>query len=207
MTQESKRKKIDVRVKRTYEQLTVAMIELLAKKSFDDLTVLEICNRAKVHRATFYKHFIDKHDFLNCCFKMKLAELDLGKSDKEFSIERMNENCMKMIEKVLTFVADNKEFVTCVSTDHFSPSFTNSLSDAIAEFIIEQIKAKANFSDKLGYNLQLMAHYYAGAIVGLAHWWSTSENVCSKQMFLEFAKIKIDDLCNYFESFAVAEKS
>ena len=204
---ETKNKVTDIRVRRTYNQLTEALIKLLAQKSFDDLTVLEICNRANVHRATFYKHFVDKHDFLNCCFKMKLAELDFEKSDNNFSIEQMKENCMKMIEKVISFIEENKEFVFCVSSEHYSSSFTNSLSDAIADFIIEQIRSKASFSEKLGYNLQLMAYYYAGAIVSLTRWWSTSKNVCSKRMFLEFAKRKIDDLCNYFASFSDGEQS
>lgn len=199
---ETKTKRTDIRVRRTYNQLIEALIRLLAHKNFDDLTVLEICTEANVHRATFYKHFVDKHDFLNCCFKMKLAELDFEKSDKEFSIEQMNENCMKMMAKVLSFIEENKEFVSCVSSEHYSSSFTNALSDAIASFIIEQIQSKASFSEKLGYNLQLMAYYYSGAIVSLARWWSTSENVCSKRMFLEFAKRKIDDLCNYFASFS-----
>ena len=204
---ETKNKVTDIRVRRTYNQLTEALIKLLAQKSFDDLTVLEICNQANVHRATFYKHFVDKHDFLNCCFKMKLAELELEKTDKDFSIEQMNENCMKMIEKVLSFIEENKKFVSCVSSEHYSSSFTNSLSDAIADFIIEQIRSKASFSEKLGYNLQLMAYYYSGAIVNLVRWWSTSENVCSKRMFIEFAKRKIDDLCNYFASFSDVEQS
>ena len=204
---ETKNKVTDIRVRRTYNQLTEALIKLLAQKSFDDLTVLEICNRANVHRATFYKHFVDKHDFLNCCFKMKLAELELEKTDKDFSIEQMNENCMKMIKKVISFIEDNKDFVFCVSFEHYSSSFSNSLSDAIADFIIEQIRSKASFSEKLGYNLQLMAYYYSGAIVSLVRWWSTSENVCSKRMFLEFAKRKIDDLCNYFASFSDGEQS
>ena len=89
---ETKNKVTDIRVRRTYNQLTEALIKLLAQKSFDDLTVLEICNQANVHRATFYKHFVDKHDFLNCCFKMKLAELDFEKSDNNISIEQMKEN-------------------------------------------------------------------------------------------------------------------
>ena len=204
---ETKNKVTDIRVRRTYNQLTEALIKLLAQKSFDDLTVLEICNQANVHRATFYKHFVDKHDFLNCCFKMKLAELDFEKADNNFSIEQMKENCMKMIEKVISFIEENKEFVFCVSSEHYSSSFTNSLSDAIADFIIEQIRSKASFSEKLGYNLQLMAYYYAGAIVSLTRWWSTSKNVCSKRMFLEFAKRKIDDLFNYFASFSDGEQS
>lgn len=198
-------KKTDIRVKRTCNQLIEALIRLLAKKSFDDLTVLEICTEANVHRATFYKHFVDKHDFLNCCFKMKLSELDFEKPSKEFSIQTMNNNCMKMITKVVAFIEDNKDFVSSVSSEYYSSSFTNALADAIAVFIIEQIETKVSLSEKLGYNLPLMANYYSGAIVGLARWWSSSENACSKKVFLEFAQRKVDDLCNYFESFTSDE--
>lgn len=200
-----KGKRTDIRVKRTYNQLIEALIRLLRKKSFDDLTVLEICTEANVHRATFYKHFIDKHDFLNCCFKMKLSELDFEKPKDEFSIRAVNENCMKMIAKVMSFIEENKEFVSCVSSEYYSSSFTNALSDAIAAFIIEQIETKVSLSEKLGYNLPLMANYYSGAIVGLARWWSTSDNTCSKKVFLDFAQRKVDDLCNYFESFVTDE--
>lgn len=194
-------KKTDVRVKRTYEQLIEALIRLLSKKSFDDLTVLEICTEANVHRATFYKHFIDKHDFLNCCLKVKLGELDFDSPSKEFSIDAMRENCMKMVKMVITFIESNKEFVEHVSSEYYSASFTNALSDAIAAFIIEQIEAKSGLSEKLGYNLPLMANYYAGATVSLARWWATNSNACSRREFLNFAKMKIDDLCNYFSKF------
>lgn len=198
---ESQNKKVDVRVKRTYNQLADALLRLLSKKSFDDLTVLEICNEAGVHRATFYKHFVDKHDFLCCCFKMKLAELDFEKPGKNFSIEMMRSNCMKMVAMVLTFIEDNRDFVSRVSSEHYSASFTNALSDAIAAFIVEQIQTKVGLSEKLGYNLPLMANYYSGAIVGLTRWWATAEDPCSRKVFLEFAKRKVDDLCGFFESF------
>ena len=42
---ETKNKVTDIRVRRTYDQLTDALIKLLAQKSFDDLTVLEICSQ------------------------------------------------------------------------------------------------------------------------------------------------------------------
>ncbi len=193
-------KRADIRVERTYEQLIEALIHLLETKTFDDLTVLEICNEANVHRATFYKHFVDKHDFLNTCLKTKLSRLNFEKPQKGFSIESMNENCMKMISKVLDFVEENKAFVTKVSTQHYSSSFTNTLLDAVAAFIIEQIEAKVLPGEMLGYNLPLMANYYSGAIVGLTRWWATSDFSCTREELLNFAQLKVNDLCNFCSS-------
>ena len=57
----------DLRVQRTYLLLKNALLELLAKKSFDEIKVNDICNLAMIHRTTFYSHFQDKYDLLEYC--------------------------------------------------------------------------------------------------------------------------------------------
>ncbi len=56
--------KEDLRVQKTKAALFRAFYELLAEKSFESITVNELCERAMVRRATFYKHYRDKQDFL-----------------------------------------------------------------------------------------------------------------------------------------------
>ena len=58
-------KNTDVRVERTYRQLFNGLLSLLAENSFEDLSVSKICEESGVHRATFYKHFNDKYEFLD----------------------------------------------------------------------------------------------------------------------------------------------
>ena len=71
-------KKIDVRVRRTYKQLIASFLKLLNEKSFDEISISEICEGADVHRATFYKHFEDKTEFLNFCVKQLLSDNDFS---------------------------------------------------------------------------------------------------------------------------------
>jgi AcrR family transcriptional regulator len=52
----------DPRVKRTRKLLQDALLELLAEKSFDAITVQDIAERSTVNRATFYAHFVDKYE-------------------------------------------------------------------------------------------------------------------------------------------------
>lgn len=56
--------KEDLRVKRTKKALADAFMTLLNQKPFDEITINELCDRAGVRRATFYKHYNDKYDFL-----------------------------------------------------------------------------------------------------------------------------------------------
>jgi AcrR family transcriptional regulator len=52
----------DPRVRRTRDRLGDALVELLVEKSFDDITVHDVLERAGVSRSTFYTHYRDKND-------------------------------------------------------------------------------------------------------------------------------------------------
>jgi AcrR family transcriptional regulator len=39
-----------------------ALVELMVAKPFDEITVQDVLDRAKVSRSTFYSHYRDKHD-------------------------------------------------------------------------------------------------------------------------------------------------
>ena len=57
-------KREDARIRRTYRLLLGALTELLAEKPFDDIRVTDLCERADIHRSTFYDHFEDKFHLL-----------------------------------------------------------------------------------------------------------------------------------------------
>ena len=42
-----------------------ALLQLMKKKNYTEISVGEIAARAGVHRATFYRHFKDKYDVMN----------------------------------------------------------------------------------------------------------------------------------------------
>ena len=50
----------DIRIQRTCKSLIQALTDLLVEKTFDEIRVKDICQRAGVHRSTFYDHFEDK---------------------------------------------------------------------------------------------------------------------------------------------------
>ncbi len=57
--------KEDLRIKKTKSALNTAFAELLSKKTFEDISVNELCISAGIRRATFYKHYKDKCDFFS----------------------------------------------------------------------------------------------------------------------------------------------
>ena len=54
--------KNDLRVVKTKAGIRKAFVELLAEKSFEEITVKDILERAVINRTTFYRHYTDKFD-------------------------------------------------------------------------------------------------------------------------------------------------
>ena len=55
---------LDLRQRKTRALLVKALAELMEERPFSELSVVDICSRAMVHRTTFYAHFNDKQELL-----------------------------------------------------------------------------------------------------------------------------------------------
>ena len=55
---------LDLRQRKTRALLVKALAELMEERPFSELSVVDICSRAMVHRTTFYAHFNDKRERL-----------------------------------------------------------------------------------------------------------------------------------------------
>jgi len=68
-------KTLDLRIRRTHKLLFDALTLLLSEKSFDNITITDICEKAMVHRTTFYKHFEDKYHLLDSLISQLVQNL------------------------------------------------------------------------------------------------------------------------------------
>ena len=67
---------VDPRIRRTRVLLQDALFNLLKSKPFESITVQDITTEATVSRATFYSHYLDKHDLLNGMTDARFQALD-----------------------------------------------------------------------------------------------------------------------------------
>ncbi|MBP3330201.1 MAG: TetR/AcrR family transcriptional regulator [Clostridia bacterium] len=63
----------DKRILKTKKNLKNTLLELLDEKSFEQVTVKEICERSATSRITFYTHFADKYELLDSIFQEYIA--------------------------------------------------------------------------------------------------------------------------------------
>ena len=66
----------DKRVYKTLTKIEKSMVTLLNVKSYDDISIKDICDESGISRGTFYQHYRDKDDFL---FQYQKAMMKKGK--------------------------------------------------------------------------------------------------------------------------------
>jgi AcrR family transcriptional regulator len=65
----------DPRIRRTRQLLQGALLELLEKKGFEQISVQDISELSTINRATFYAHYPDKFALLTCTVGAQFNEL------------------------------------------------------------------------------------------------------------------------------------
>ncbi|WP_263415525.1 TetR/AcrR family transcriptional regulator [Terriglobus albidus] len=76
----------DPRIRRTRQMLQGALVNLLTRKHFNDISISDIAAQAGVNRATFYLHYTDKHALLQAMTESRFREL-LDRRGVVFSCE------------------------------------------------------------------------------------------------------------------------
>lgn len=67
---------MDKRVYKTLTKIEKSMVTLLNVKSYDDISIKDICDESGISRGTLYQHYRDKDDFL---FQYQKAMMKKGK--------------------------------------------------------------------------------------------------------------------------------
>lgn len=73
-----------------YSKLFMSFMDVLKVKEYDDITVEDICDKAKIDKDTFFKYFDSKADFyvktMRESYKQNGSKLDAIKDFKELCI-------------------------------------------------------------------------------------------------------------------------
>ena len=167
---EAGKKKEDMRLRRTYKLLTGALWSLLEEKSFDDIHVNEICEKAMVHRTTFYKHFEDKNHLLTFCIQ-QIQEDFIEKYLLNKTFENPKQFYMNVLRYVLSFLLENRKRVLLVIDE----SGGDSVSKMLHEWVVQRVIADMTEYEKKGIQyrvpIPVIAEYHVGAMMALARWW------------------------------------
>ncbi|RKP51587.1 TetR/AcrR family transcriptional regulator [Cohnella endophytica] len=153
--------KTDLRVRRTRKLLWEALLDLLESRAFESLSVQEVCDRAMVHRTTFYKHFEDKHHLLY--FGLEATnELFKNRSYEDRILHPM---------KLIQSWGHTKQFQTLVKAATENSFISNMMmkhgAESLRQDLLQAQKDGVNFKVPV----DIVAAFYSGALSSLCAWW------------------------------------
>ncbi|MGI6025738.1 MAG: TetR/AcrR family transcriptional regulator [Candidatus Scatomorpha sp.] len=162
--------KVDLRIKRTYKALLRTLQELLSEKSFDDITVAELCEKAEIRRATFYKHFGDKNEL----FAYMIQDLQRSfneKNDISAEFEDPGRYCADAFRHFLDFLEENERMVHTVMNSSARYIVTDILSEQIETDLRSFFLKAKKRGTPMSFSPEMLAVLYSGAAISCARWW------------------------------------
>lgn len=159
---------VDLRIRRTHKLLWEALMALMTEQEFEAITVKEICDRAMVHRTTFYKHYENKDDLLTRGMQEMhdpLAELDLTGANASGDL------FFSHFLQIFAHVATHERFYRVMLCSKGVSSFQTWLRTSLAAYIETNMQRLAQKGQTFPAPLPLLAHFYAGAFLSTLVWW------------------------------------
>ncbi len=154
--------KTDLRIMKTHKLLCDALLELLKENSFDSIHVKDICERAMVHRSTFYTHFEDKIHLLTYGLQ-NLSQLLKFNNENLQEAEKITNG---VFEQVASFSSLYYEILVKQENHHLKTIFHNQVVQDIKEKL-RQIEVNTDNT----ISPTVVAQFYAGAILSVISWW------------------------------------
>lgn len=182
--------KEDLRVTRTRKLLCTSLMNLMQTTSFDKLSVNDICNKAMVHRATFYNHFNDKNDLLNYAIDEIQEEL-FEKSIENETYDSHKEMLMALVECVIDFMLSNRKKLSLIyknSADKLSSLVSNTVRRSIRHLI-----SKNKYKQEYLLPIDIIVNFFTGGITMIGINWLESEKPYSKSEMLKFFDILLNE--------------
>ena len=162
--------KEDLRVKRTKKALTDAFIRLLSEKSFEEITVNELCDAAGVRRATFYKHYSDKFDFLTAYTRTLRDKFD-SSVWKSVTPAQPREYYIAYARRLVMFVDDNSAAIDNVLKSSIFPSLLTIILEQNYRDTCRRLQASVEAGMPIAASVEVVASMAAGAVAAAVYVW------------------------------------
>ena len=162
--------KEDLRVRKTKKALSDAFIELLKEKHFELITINELCERAKIRRATFYKHYTDKLNFLACFTRSLRDSFDLNFWSTE-KPENTADYYVEYVNKTIEYIDYNSELVENTLKSDLFPTMMTIITEQNYRDTKARLERSAAAGMKLHASIETSAAMFTGGVATSIYIW------------------------------------
>jgi AcrR family transcriptional regulator len=194
----------DRRVQKTRKLLQDALIELVAEKGYEAISIREILDRANVGRSTFYAHFQDKDQLLHSILdrldelfeQHKKRVLDAAKNTGNIGNVELTSGLSPTLS-LFQFVGQNHLFFKAMLGNrgygifakpvydyvfaHVHSILTTPTHDDALASLHRTFKAPTSREKYGSFEAEIAAHYFASALMGILVWWVEKNMPCTAE--------------------------
>ena len=183
--------KNDLRAIKTKNSLYNALLELMKEKTFEEIKVSDICNKAPINRATFYSHYKDKYELLSSSINDLKISLT-NELNKNNNINSTKEYYIEMIKLFLNHIEEKKDTYLAIAINNRNSILTDIIHDVIDNDIISKLSnLKITNTNKVPNDI--IAKFYVGAVENIGIFWIYNLNKYTKEEMINYLTILIPD--------------
>ncbi|MGI5984653.1 MAG: TetR family transcriptional regulator [Clostridiales bacterium] len=161
----------------TKKALAASLKKLLAEKSFDKITVVDIVNDCEVNRQTFYYHFQDINDLLGW--------LIMNEASMALDGKKTYDTWQQGFVQILQYARENRTVVMNISKAIDRQQGEKYLYDIAYDLLIGVVDEKAAGIPVKEEDKKTIADFYKYAFVGLALDWINNGMKEDPQILIE----------------------
>lgn len=188
-----KKRRRDLRTQKTYEALISAFQELLQEKSFEKITVRELCDRARTRTATFYNHFSDRYDFFSFMIRDMRREYS-ERANLQSTPEHPENYYIELLKIGFDFMDTNQKIIENFESDNLLMIMINSTSGNMVKDIRNHLEEDMKNGIHFPIDPDILTQIFIGAMVQCSRWWFEHRKTVSKEKVFEQLKEMIQKI-------------
>ena len=160
----------DTRITKTKTKLTAAFKALLSEKSFEEISINEICLAADVRRATFYNHFSDKYAFLKSFVGSLRLDFDRRLPSRK-KPGASSDYYVEYIRGIVNFFIENEKIAKNALESDVLPSLMEVIKEKNYEDTLDRLKQSVREGMTLPASVEITASMMTGAVANTLLAW------------------------------------
>lgn len=162
--------KEDLRVRKTKRALFDAFMRLVGEKTIDEITVNELCEAADIRRATFYKHYSDKYDFLTAYTGFLRDNFDsiMRKSGKPTLTA---DYYVAYAKRIVGFITENEVAIDNIYKSNLFPAVMSTIVEQNYKDTCDRLRVSVADGMKISASVEVTASMCAGGVATTIYHW------------------------------------
>ncbi len=170
----------DARVIKTKAKLTEEFSRLLCDRKFEDINVNELCDRAGVRRATFYKHFSGKYGFLEYFVGHLRENFDRRYPMMQKKVSSPADYYTEYAVAIIDFITENEAMIQNALDSDMLPSLIQVIISRNFEDTQNRLRQTTDEGARLPASVEITASMMTSAVAGTIVWWLKSGKALPK---------------------------